>query len=84
MSFGAIVPEQLQNTTNMKRDQQIMQRRDKAIFARFNQLLPTGKMYQRIYEQIGEEFYLSDERVKKIVLKMSLARDKKSFQNKGS
>ena len=66
-------------TTIMYRDQQIMERRDKAIFARFNQLLPNGKKYQLIYEQIGYEFYLSDERVKKIVLKMSLTRDKKSF-----
>ncbi|MBO4519384.1 MAG: hypothetical protein J5704_05035 [Paludibacteraceae bacterium] len=62
----------------MFRDQQTMERRDNAIFARFNELLPTGQTYQRIYEKIGNEFYLSDERVKKIVLKMSHARDKKS------
>ena len=61
-----------------------MERRDRDIFARFNQLLPSGQTYQIIYEQIAYEFYLSDERVKKIVLKMTLARDKKSSQNKGS
>ena len=62
----------------MFRDQQTMERRDNAIFARFNELLPTRQTYQRIYEKIGNEFYLSDERVKKIVLKMSHVRDKKS------
>ena len=66
------------------RDKQNMERRDRDIFARFNQLLPSGQTYQIIYEQIAYEFYLSDERVKKIVLKMTLARDKKSSQNKGS
>ena len=66
------------------RDKQNMERRDRDIFARFNQLLPSGQTYQIIYEQIAYKFYLSDERVKKIVLKMTLARDKKSSQNKGS
>ena len=61
-----------------------MERRDRDIFARFNQLLPSGKAYQLIYEQIGYEFYLSDERIKKIVLKMSHARDNKISQIKGS
>ena len=63
----------------MFRDKQIMERRDQAIFARFNQLLPSGQQYQHLYLIIGDEFYLSDERVKKIILKMSHARDKKSF-----
>lgn len=52
----------------MKRDSETLERRNNDIYARFNQLLPTGKKYQIIYEQIGYEFYLSDERVKKIVL----------------
>jgi len=54
------------------------QRRNRDIYVRFNELLPSGRKYQLIYEQIGYEFYLSDERIKKIVQKMTLARDKKS------
>lgn len=68
----------------MKRDSETLERRNNDIYARFNQLLPTGKKYQIIYEQIGYEFYLSDERVKKIVLKKSFVRDKKSSQINGS
>lgn len=67
----------------MKRDNEHLVRRNKDIFARFNQLLPTGKHYQLLYEQIGYEFYLSDESIKKIVLKMTLAHDNKISQNKG-
>ena len=63
----------------MNRDMQHMVRRDRDIYARFNELLPSGRMYQELYEQIGYEFYLSDERVKKIVLKMAVARGQKTF-----
>lgn len=61
----------------MNRDDELRERRDKAIFARFNQLIVTGKQYQVLYEQIGEEFYLSDATIKQIVLRAMHTRDKK-------
>lgn len=67
----------------MKRDNELRERRDKAIFARFNQLITTGKQYQILYEQIGEEFYLSDVTIKQIVLRAMHARDNKKNYNQG-
>ncbi len=61
----------------MNRDQELRARRDKAIFARFNELIVTGKQYQTIYLQIGDEFYLSDTTIKQIVLRAMHTHDKK-------
>ena len=58
----------------MNRDKETMERRNKDIYARFEELLPTGKQYQELYEQIAYEFYLSDATVKQIILRMLHAR----------
>jgi len=67
----------------MKRDNELRERRDKAIFARFNQLIITGKQYQILYEEIGEEFYLSDATIKQIVLRAMHTRGSKKNLNQG-
>ena len=61
----------------MKRDNELKKRRDAAIFARFNELIVTGKPYQLIYEQMEDEFYLSDATIKQIVLRTMHARRSK-------
>lgn len=55
----------------MQRDKELMERRNKAIYARFNELIRTGKQYIKIYEQLEDEFFISEETIKKIVLRMT-------------
>jgi len=55
----------------MQRDKELMERRNKAIYARFNELIKTGKQYIKIYEQLEDEFFISEETIKKIVLRMT-------------
>lgn len=55
----------------MQRDKELMERRNKAIYARFNELIKTGKQYIIIYEQLEDEFFISEETIKKIVLRMT-------------
>ena len=58
----------------MKRDKDLRERRDKAIFNRFNQLITTGKTYQQIYDLLEDEFYISTVTIKQIVLRLTHAR----------
>ena len=58
----------------MKRDNELRERRNKAIFASFNELIKTGESYQRIYDQLEDEFYLSSITIKQIVLRLTHAR----------
>lgn len=58
----------------MKRDNELRERRNKAIFARFNELIKTGESYQQIYDQLEDEFYLSSATIKQIVLCLTHAR----------
>ena len=55
----------------MQRDKELMERRNKAIYARFNELIVTGMPYNRIYWQLEDEFYLSEVTIKKIVIRMT-------------
>lgn len=55
----------------MQRNKELMERRNKAIYARFNELIRTGKQYIKIYEQLEDEFFISEETIKKIVLRMT-------------
>ena len=55
----------------MQRDKSLMERRNKAIYAQFNELIRTGQQYIKIYEQLEDEFFISDETIKKIVLRMT-------------
>ena len=55
----------------MQRDKDLMTRRNKAIYARFNELIKTGKLYITIYQQLEDEFFISEETIKKIVLRLS-------------
>ena len=52
----------------MQRNKELMERRNKAIYARFNELIKTGQQYIKIYEQLEDEFFISEETIKKIVL----------------
>ena len=61
----------------MKRDLELKKCRDAAIFARFNELIVSGKPYQLIYEQMENEFYLSDATIKQIILRAMHARSRK-------
>ena len=45
--------------------------RNKAIYARFNELIKTGQQYIKIYEQLEDEFFISEVTIKKIVLRMT-------------
>ena len=58
----------------MKREKDLRERRDKAIFNRFNQLITTGKTYQQIYDLLEDEFYISAVTIKQIVLRLTHAR----------
>lgn len=58
----------------MQRDKELRERRDMAIFNRFNQLIKTCETYQQIYDQLEEEFYLSAVTIKQIVLRLTHAR----------
>ena len=53
----------------MQRNKELMERRNKAIYARFNELIKTGQQYIKIYEQLEDENYNSEVTIKKIVLK---------------
>ena len=75
--FGDFAALQISKLTQMNRDNELRERRDKAIFARFNELIVTGKQYQILYEQIGDEFYLSDATIKQIVLRAMHTHDRK-------
>lgn len=55
----------------MQRDKDLMERRNKAIYARFNELIVTGKQYNKIYLQLEDEFFISEETIKKIVLRLT-------------
>ena len=55
----------------MQRNKELMERRNKAIYARFNELITTGQQYIKIYEQLEDEFFISEETIKKIVLRMT-------------
>ncbi len=55
----------------MQRNKELMERRNKAIYARFNELIKTGKQYIKIYEQLEDEFFISEETIKKIVLRLT-------------
>ena len=55
----------------MLRNKELMERRNKAIYARFNELIRTGKQYIKIYEQLEDEFFISEETIKKIVLRIT-------------
>lgn len=55
----------------MQRNKELMERRNKAIYARFNELIKTGQQYIKIYEQLEDEFFISEETIKKIVLRMT-------------
>ncbi len=55
----------------MQRDKSLMERRNKAIYARFNELIRTGQQYIKIYEQLEDEFFISEVTIKKIVLRMT-------------
>lgn len=58
----------------MQRDKDLRERRDKAIFNRFNQLIKSCTSYQQIYDQLENEFYLSSVTIKQIVLRLTHAR----------
>ncbi len=55
----------------MQRNKELMERRNKAIYARFNELIKTGQQYIQIYEQLENEFFISEETIKKIVLRLT-------------
>lgn len=55
----------------MQRNKELMERRNKAIYARFNELIKTRQQYIKIYEQLEDEFFISEETIKKIVLRMT-------------
>lgn len=55
----------------MKRDQELRERRNMAIFKRFNELIVDGTTYEAIYCQLEDEFYLSSITIKQIVLRIT-------------
>lgn len=55
----------------MKRNKELMERRNKAIYARFNELIKSGMQYIKIYQQLEDEFFISEETIKKIVLRLT-------------
>ena len=55
----------------MQRNKELLERRNKAIYARFNELIKTGQQYIKIYEQLEDEFFISEVTIKKIVLRMT-------------
>ena len=61
----------------MKRDNELRERRNKAILARFYELIRTGKQYQQIYYQMEDEFYISSSTIKQIILRAIHARHSK-------
>ena len=61
----------------MKRDQELRERRNKAILARFNVLITTGMPYLQIYYQLEDEFYIAASTIKQIILHAMHTRNKK-------
>ena len=61
----------------MNRDNELRESRNKAILARFYELIPTGKQYQQIYYQLEDEFYISSSTIKQIILRAMHTRHKK-------
>ena len=55
----------------MKRDKELRERRNKAIFKRFNELLSEGITNEAIYSLLEDEFYLSSVTIKQIVLRIT-------------
>ena len=55
----------------MKRDNELRERRNKAIFARFNELLTEGITHEEIYSLLEDEFYISSITIKQIVLRIT-------------
>ena len=53
----------------MKRMNDLMFRRDNAIYAKFNELLTTGMPTMLIYEQLSEEFWLAESTIRYVVSK---------------
>ena len=54
----------------MKRDNELKEHRNKAIFKRFNELLSEGMNHEAIYSLLEDEFYLSSITIKQIVLRI--------------
>ena len=55
----------------MKRDNELRERRNMAIFKRFNELI-TGEMtHEAIYCQLEDEFFISSITIKQIVLRIT-------------
>lgn len=52
----------------MKRDNELRERRNKAIFVRFNELITGDMTHEAIYSQLEDEFYISSITIKQIVL----------------
>lgn len=61
----------------MKRDNELRERRNKAILVRFYELIRTGEQYQQIYYQLEDEFYISSSTIKQIILRALHARHSK-------
>ena len=55
----------------MKRDNELRERRNKAIFARFNELITGDMTHEAIYSLLEDEFYISSVTIKQIVLRIS-------------
>ena len=55
----------------MKRDNELRERRNMAIFNRFNELLVDGVTHEAIYTQLEDEFYISSVTIKQIVLRIT-------------
>lgn len=55
----------------MKRGKELRERRNKAIFKLFNELLPEGMKHEAIYSQLEDEFYLSSISIKQVVLRIT-------------
>ena len=55
----------------MKRDNELRERRNKAIFVRFNELIMGDMTHEAIYSQLEDEFYLSCITIKQIVLRIT-------------
>ena len=55
----------------MKRDTELRERRNMAIYKRFNELITTGQTYESIYSQLEDEFYISSITIKQIVLRIT-------------
>lgn len=64
----------------MKKNEDLMRRRDNAIYARFNDLIVTGTPIMVIYEQMSEEFWLSETSIRGIISKKSRKHDSRDIK----